>query len=141
MIFLHVCITEGLEEPCKRKDFGDGVYYFEYYPTTPGNYIITITWGGQHIPRRLDRIFNIFFIANNLYFKIKCSKSCFFLFSVNIFCCFSYFSPFEVKLSSEAGPQQVRAWGPGLEGGIVGKSADFVVEAVGDDVGTLGEFL
>lgn len=50
------------------------------------------------------------------------------------------FSPFEVKISSEAGPQQVRAWGPGLEGGIVGKSADFVVEAVGDDVGTLGEF-
>lgn len=53
-----------------------------------------------------------------------------------IFC----FSPFEVKISSEAGPQQVRAWGPGLEGGVVGKSADFVVEAVGDDVGTLGEF-
>lgn len=52
----------------------------------------------------------------------------------------SCFSPFEVKVSSEAGPQQVRAWGPGLEGGIVGKSADFVVEAVGDDVGTLGKF-
>lgn len=43
-------------------------------------------------------------------------------------------------MSSEAGPQQVRAWGPGLEGGVVGKSADFVVEAVGDDVGTLGKF-
>lgn len=56
--------------------------------------------------------------------------------SLWIYCC----SPFEVKISSEAGPQQVRAWGPGLEGGIVGKSADFVVEAVGDDVGTLGEF-
>lgn len=53
---------------------------------------------------------------------------------------FFSFSPFEVKISSEAGPQQVRAWGPGLEGGIVGKSADFVVEAVGDDVGTLGKF-
>lgn len=52
---------------------------------------------------------------------------------------FPCFSPFEVKVSSEAGPQQVRAWGPGLEGGIVGKSADFVVEAVGDDVGTLGK--
>lgn len=34
----------------------------------------------------------------------------------------------------------MRAWGPGLESGIVGKSADFVVEAVGDDVGTLGMF-
>lgn len=44
--------TEGLEEPCKRKDLGDSVYEFEYYPTTPGTYIITITWGGQHIPRR-----------------------------------------------------------------------------------------
>ncbi|XP_051961260.1 filamin-A-like isoform X2 [Xyrauchen texanus] len=89
---------KGLEEPCKKKDLGDGMYSFEYYPTTPGNYIITITWGGQHIP---------------------CS-------------------PFEVKIGTEAGPQQVRAWGPGLESGVVGKSADFVVEAVGDDVGTLG---
>lgn len=44
-----------------------------------------------------------------------------------------------MKISPEAGPQKVRAWGPGLEGGVVGKSADFVVEAVGDDVGTLGE--
>jgi len=43
-----------------------------------------------------------------------------------------------VKIGSEAGPQPVRAWGPGLESGVVGKSADFVVEAVGDDVGTLG---
>ncbi|XP_023261772.1 filamin-A-like [Seriola lalandi dorsalis] len=89
---------KGLEEPCKRKDLGDGVYGFEYYPTTPGTYTITITWGGQHIPR----------------------------------------SPIEVKIGAEAGQQKVRAWGPGLEGGIVGKSADFVVEAVGDNVGTLG---
>uniref|UniRef100_A0A3Q1JKA0 Calponin-homology (CH) domain-containing protein n=1 Tax=Anabas testudineus TaxID=64144 RepID=A0A3Q1JKA0_ANATE len=89
---------KGLEEPCKRKDLGDGVYGFDYYPTTPGTYIITITWGGQHIPR----------------------------------------SPIEVKIGAEAGPQKVRAWGPGLEGGVVGKSADFVVEAVGDNVGTLG---
>ncbi|XP_034731697.1 filamin-A isoform X1 [Etheostoma cragini] len=89
---------KGLEEPCKRKDLGDGAYGFEYYPSTPGTYIITITWGGQHIPR----------------------------------------SPIEVKIGAEAGQQKVRAWGPGLESGIVGKSADFVVEAVGDNVGTLG---
>ncbi|KAK7930468.1 hypothetical protein WMY93_006863 [Mugilogobius chulae] len=89
---------KGLEEPCKRKDLGDGVYGFEYFPSTPGTYIITITWGGQHIPR----------------------------------------SPIEVKIGAEAGQQKVRAWGPGLEGGVVGKSADFVVEAVGDNVGTLG---
>lgn len=46
-----------------------------------------------------------------------------------------------MKIGTEAGPQQVRAWGPGLESGVVGKSADFVVEAVGDDVGTLGKFV
>lgn len=49
------------------------------------------------------------------------------------------YSPFEVKVGTECGNQKVRAWGPGLEGGVVGKSADFVVEAIGDDVGTLGE--
>lgn len=50
------------------------------------------------------------------------------------------FSPFEVLVGPGAGPQKIRAWGPGLEGGIVGKSADFVVESVGTDVGVLGEF-
>lgn len=48
-------------------------------------------------------------------------------------------SPFEVLVSEEAGPQKVRAWGPGLETGMVGKSADFVVEAIGTEVGTLGK--
>lgn len=48
-------------------------------------------------------------------------------------------SPFEVEVSGEAGVQKVRAWGPGLKTGMVGKSADFVVEAIGTDVGTLGE--
>ncbi|XP_054622815.1 filamin-C-like isoform X3 [Dunckerocampus dactyliophorus] len=47
-------------------------------------------------------------------------------------------SPFEVHVSEEAGPQKVRAWGPGLETGMVGNSADFVVEAIGTEVGTLG---
>lgn len=49
------------------------------------------------------------------------------------------FSPFEVVVGPEAGPQQIRAWGPGLEGGIVGKPATFVVESIGSDVGVLGE--
>lgn len=39
----------------------------------------------------------------------------------------------------EAGPQKIRAWGPGLEGGMVGKSADFVAESIGTDVGVLGK--
>ncbi|XP_075713670.1 filamin-C isoform X2 [Rhinoderma darwinii] len=47
-------------------------------------------------------------------------------------------SPFEVVISPEVGVQKVRAWGPGLETGMVGKSADFVVEAIGTEVGTLG---
>uniref|UniRef100_A0A8C8G365 Calponin-homology (CH) domain-containing protein n=1 Tax=Oncorhynchus tshawytscha TaxID=74940 RepID=A0A8C8G365_ONCTS len=47
-------------------------------------------------------------------------------------------SPFDVEVSEVAGPQKVRAWGPGLLTGRVGKSADFVVEAVGTEVGTLG---
>uniref|UniRef100_A0AAX7VWT6 Calponin-homology (CH) domain-containing protein n=1 Tax=Astatotilapia calliptera TaxID=8154 RepID=A0AAX7VWT6_ASTCA len=45
-------------------------------------------------------------------------------------------SPFTVHISE--GLQKVRAWGPGLETGMVGKSADFVVEAIGTEVGTLG---
>lgn len=49
-------------------------------------------------------------------------------------------SPFEVQVSPEAGAQKVRAWGPGLKTGQVGKSADFVVEAIGTEVGTLGKW-
>lgn len=43
-----------------------------------------------------------------------------------------------MEVGEEAGFQKVRAWGPGLKTGMVGKSADFVVEAIGIDVGTLG---
>ncbi|KAJ3602536.1 hypothetical protein NHX12_030289, partial [Muraenolepis orangiensis] len=46
--------------------------------------------------------------------------------------------PFEVVVGPEAGLQRIRAWGPGLEKGIVGKSAKFVAESVGSDVGVLG---
>uniref|UniRef100_A0A5F9DSU4 Filamin B n=1 Tax=Oryctolagus cuniculus TaxID=9986 RepID=A0A5F9DSU4_RABIT len=89
---------KGLEELVKQKGFVDGVYAFEYYPSTPGKYSIAITWGGHHIPK----------------------------------------SPFEVQVGPEAGMQKVRAWGPGLHGGIVGRSADFVVESIGSEVGSLG---
>uniref|UniRef100_A0A671RIR5 Filamin-B-like n=1 Tax=Sinocyclocheilus anshuiensis TaxID=1608454 RepID=A0A671RIR5_9TELE len=47
-------------------------------------------------------------------------------------------SPFKVQVGSEAGQQKIRAWGPGLEGGVVGKSADFVAESIGTEVGVLG---
>ncbi|XP_045932536.1 filamin-B isoform X1 [Micropterus dolomieu] len=89
---------KGIEEPVKQISSQDGVFSFEYYPNSPGKYTVSITWGGQHIPK----------------------------------------SPFEVVVGREAGPQQIRAWGPGLEGGIVGKPAAFVVESVGTDVGVLG---
>ena len=36
--------------------------------------------------------------------------------------------------------QKVREWGPGLHGGIVGRSADFVVESIGSEVGSLGKW-
>ncbi|XP_014268387.2 filamin B a isoform X2 [Maylandia zebra] len=89
---------KGVEEPVKQLSSQDGVFSYEYHPTSPGKYIVSITWGGQHIPK----------------------------------------SPFEVTVGQEAGPQQIRAWGPGLEGGIVGKPATFVVESIGTDVGVLG---
>ncbi|XP_053890944.1 filamin-B isoform X4 [Malaclemys terrapin pileata] len=89
---------KGLDELVKQKDTVDGVYAFEYYPVSPGKYIVTISWGGHNIPK----------------------------------------SPFEVQVGPEAGPQKVRAWGPGLHEGIAGKSADFVVESIGTEVGSLG---
>ncbi|XP_028574974.2 filamin-B isoform X4 [Podarcis muralis] len=97
---IHVAIKgpKGLEELVKQKEYVDGVYAFEYYPVTPGKYIVTISWGGHNIPK----------------------------------------SPFEVQVGPEPGPQKVRAWGPGLHEGVVGKSADFVVESIGPEVGSLG---
>ncbi|XP_061423004.1 filamin-A-like [Lethenteron reissneri] len=47
-------------------------------------------------------------------------------------------SPFEVEVGPAAGEQKVRAWGPGLRSGLVDHPAHFVVEAIGDDIGTLG---
>lgn len=70
-----------------------------------------------------------FFYFNNAYLHKSCVMVHHF-----VLC-----SPFEVEVGGEAGVQKVRAWGPGLKTGMVGKSADFVVEAIGTDVGTLGE--
>uniref|UniRef100_W5L2J5 Filamin B, beta (actin binding protein 278) n=1 Tax=Astyanax mexicanus TaxID=7994 RepID=W5L2J5_ASTMX len=39
--------------------------------------------------------------------------------------------PFKVHVGPKAGPQKIRAWGPGLEGGTVGMAASFLVEATG----------
>ncbi|KAK2861659.1 hypothetical protein Q5P01_001192 [Channa striata] len=88
----------GNEVPVKEIFRQDGLFSYEYSPSSPGKYAVSITWGGQHIPK----------------------------------------SPFEVTVGQEAGLQQIRAWGPGLEGGVVGKPATFVVESIGTDVGVLG---
>ncbi|KAB0399723.1 hypothetical protein E2I00_009052 [Balaenoptera physalus] len=111
----------------------------EYYPVVPGKYAVTITWGGYAIPRRSGpskggrgrwaawdsegREGEEYLWWGQLPAWTPAP---------------SLPSPFEVQVSPEAGVQKVRAWGPGLETGQVGKSADFVVEAIGTEVGTLG---
>ncbi|XP_051932354.1 filamin-B isoform X2 [Hippocampus zosterae] len=90
--------ARGGEVRVKQISSQDKVHAFEYYPLSTGKYSVSITWGGQHIPK----------------------------------------SPFEVVVGPEAEPQQLRAWGPGLEGGVVAKPAIFVVESMGSDVGVLG---
>lgn len=42
---------KGLEELVKQKGFLDGVYSFEYYPSTPGKYSIAVTWGDTTFQR------------------------------------------------------------------------------------------
>lgn len=44
--------SEGVEEPVKQVTSQDGVFAYEYHPSSPGKYTVSITWGGQHIPKR-----------------------------------------------------------------------------------------
>lgn len=46
------CLVEGLDEQVKLKEAMDGVYAYEYYPSAQGKYTVSVTWGGQHIPKR-----------------------------------------------------------------------------------------
>lgn len=49
----YLCVvSEGVEEPVKQLSSQDGVFSYEYHPSSPGKYIVSITWGGQHIPKR-----------------------------------------------------------------------------------------
>lgn len=107
------------------RDAGNGVYDCEYYPLKPGKYTVVITWGGQPIPRRSEPP------TASERTQVGQSRGRSGIGHVR--------SPFEVEVGPEAGFQKVRAWGPGLKTGMVGKSADFVVEAIGADVGTLGK--
>ncbi|XP_035517689.1 filamin-C-like [Morone saxatilis] len=98
------------------EDKGDSMYRCTYRPTQAGPHTVTVTFGGVGIPRSP--------------FSVDVGPD---LLSLPLF-----FSPFEATVGREAGPQQIRAWGPGLEGGVVGKPATFVVESIGTDVGVLG---
>eukprot|EP00064_Thunnus_orientalis_P021778 superscaffoldBa00006839_g21946 len=42
---------KGIEEPLKQISSQDSVFSYEYYPSSPGKYTVSITWGGQHIPK------------------------------------------------------------------------------------------
>lgn len=48
---------------------------------------------------------------------------------------------FQVSVAKKAGKQKIRAYGPGLEGGIVKRPAAFVVETIGEEIGQLGRKL
>ncbi|KAF0034429.1 hypothetical protein F2P81_012187 [Scophthalmus maximus] len=119
---------EGIEEPVKQISSQDGVFSYEYYPNSPGKHTVSITWGGQHIPKRefpTDYRARVTWELKANYGNFRSETN-------------YLVSPFEVAVGKEAGPQQIRAWGPGLEGGIVGKPATFIVESIGTDVGVLG---
>ena len=52
-MFSKLCVcSEGIEEPVKLISSQDGVFSYEYYPNSPGKFTVSITWGGQHIPKR-----------------------------------------------------------------------------------------
>ncbi|TNN22409.1 Filamin-C [Liparis tanakae] len=43
---------KGGEEPVKQLSAQDGVFSYEYHPNSIGKHSVSITWGGQHIPKR-----------------------------------------------------------------------------------------
>lgn len=51
-LFDYYLSSAGAEEQVKVREAGNGVYECEYYPLKPGKYTVSITWGGQPIPRR-----------------------------------------------------------------------------------------
>lgn len=81
----------------KIKKLDADTYEVVYVPMQQGHYVVTVTYGGQHITK----------------------------------------SPFKV----EVGPykeSRIRAYGPGLEGGVVNQPAVFTVETNGE-TGALGK--
>ena len=96
-IKILISSADGQEVPCRIKKADANTYECVYIPQVPGNYVINVTYGGQHVPR----------------------------------------SPFKVAV----GPfkeSRIRAYGPGLIGGVVGYPAIFTVETNGE-TGALGK--
>ena len=88
----------GVEERLRIRKVDEFTAECIYKPQKPGKYVVTITYGGQHISK----------------------------------------SPFNV----EVGPvksSKIRAYGPGLEGGVVSFPACFIVDTNGE-TGALGEW-
>uniref|UniRef100_A0A673XPB3 Filamin C n=1 Tax=Salmo trutta TaxID=8032 RepID=A0A673XPB3_SALTR len=145
---------------------GDSIFRCTYCPILEGSHVIYVTFAGQQIPRspftvhiseasnpnvcrasgrglqpkgvRVKEVadFKVYTKgagSGELKVTVKGPSECV---DMSTTACCGY--PFEVVVSEDVGPQKVRAWGPGLETGMVGKSADFVVEAIGTEVGTLG---
>ncbi|XP_014118103.1 PREDICTED: filamin-A [Pseudopodoces humilis] len=130
------------------EDRGSGTFRCSYKPQSEGQHLVHVTFGGVPIPRSP---FNVTVGQEGAeaveqkdlgdgtfgfeYFPTVPGN-----YSVAVTWGGQHVprSPFEVSVAPEGGSPRVRAWGPGLEGGVAGKGADFMVEAIGDDVGTLG---
>lgn len=53
LLYVCVCVCSGgVEEPVKQISSKDGVFYYQYHPSSPGKYTVSISWGGGHIPKR-----------------------------------------------------------------------------------------
>lgn len=97
-LVVEVLGPHGIKEPVTVNRLDLDKFTSVYRPTKPGDYVVNVTYGGQHI--------------------IK--------------------SPFKV----EVGPfkeTKIRAYGPGLNGGVVGHPACFTVETNGE-TGALGKY-
>ena len=101
---LHVQVIgpDGQEMPCKYRKVDAGTFAYIYVPKKVGEYVVTITYGGQYISK----------------------------------------APFKV----DVGPymeSKIRAYGPGLEHGMVSSPACFVVETNGETgaLGVLGKYV
>ncbi|TRY66792.1 hypothetical protein DNTS_009583 [Danionella cerebrum] len=150
-------VTALIKDPLGNKntveammeDRGESVFHCSYKPMQAGLHTVSITFGGVNIPKspftvnvgpegleepvkQKDTSDGVYSYE---YYPLTPGK-----FTVSITWAGQHIpkSPFEVRVGPEAGPQKIRAWGPGLEGGVVGRSADFVAESIGTDVGVLG---